>query len=179
MALTGLRLRLVNHLLLHISGMMIRPKGDQLEITFSVSDTESWDGFVQNLNNFLSRKKRHMLRINVVFFMNAVCLLSGLTLCCLPAAYNDSYQVQTNDDCPPDQYFIQEDSGTVTAAVSLRPSLRAGLTLFLSHCRSGTSRSVPVSSIGPCCRSVLGCRILSMVTAADSPASSSNSTGYR
>ncbi|XP_011618270.2 sodium/potassium-transporting ATPase subunit beta-2a isoform X2 [Takifugu rubripes] len=63
-------------------GMMIRPKGDQLEITFSVSDTESWDGFVQNLNNFLS-------------------------------PYNDSYQVQTNDDCPPDQYFIQEDSGTV------------------------------------------------------------------
>ncbi|XP_069031686.1 sodium/potassium-transporting ATPase subunit beta-2a isoform X2 [Embiotoca jacksoni] len=63
-------------------GMMIRPKGDQLEITFSVSDTESWDGFVHNLNSFLS-------------------------------PYNDSYQVQTNDNCPPDQYFIQEDSGEV------------------------------------------------------------------
>ncbi|TKS93354.1 Sodium/potassium-transporting ATPase subunit beta-2 [Collichthys lucidus] len=61
-------------------GMMIRPKGDQLEISFSVSDTESWDGFIQNLNTFLS-------------------------------PYNDSYQVQTNDNCPPDQYFIQEDSG--------------------------------------------------------------------
>ncbi|KAG8005869.1 Sodium/potassium-transporting ATPase subunit beta-2 [Nibea albiflora] len=63
-------------------GMMIRPKGDQLEISFSVSDTESWDGFIQNLNTFLS-------------------------------LYNDSYQVQTNDNCPPDQYFIQEDSGEV------------------------------------------------------------------
>ncbi len=36
--------------------MMIRPKGDQLEISFSISNTESWDGFVQNLNTFLSRK---------------------------------------------------------------------------------------------------------------------------
>uniref|UniRef100_A0A4W6G6J3 Sodium/potassium-transporting ATPase subunit beta n=1 Tax=Lates calcarifer TaxID=8187 RepID=A0A4W6G6J3_LATCA len=62
------------------SGMMIRPKGDQLEITYSVSETESWDDFVHNLNTFLS-------------------------------PYNDSYQVQTNDNCPPDQYFIQEDSG--------------------------------------------------------------------
>lgn len=36
--------------------MMIRPKGDQLEIVYSVSDTKSWDGFVQNLNTFLSRE---------------------------------------------------------------------------------------------------------------------------
>ncbi|XP_071321238.1 sodium/potassium-transporting ATPase subunit beta-2a isoform X2 [Trachinotus anak] len=63
-------------------GMMIRPKGDQLEIVFSVSETESWDGFIHNLNTFLS-------------------------------PYNDSYQAQTNDNCPPDQYFIQEDSGEV------------------------------------------------------------------
>ncbi|XP_040929727.1 sodium/potassium-transporting ATPase subunit beta-2a isoform X3 [Betta splendens] len=63
-------------------GMMIRPKGDQLEIVYSVSDAQSWDGFVQNLNSFLS-------------------------------PYNDIYQVQTNDNCPPDQYFIQEDSGEV------------------------------------------------------------------
>uniref|UniRef100_A0A3Q3VWY1 Sodium/potassium-transporting ATPase subunit beta n=1 Tax=Mola mola TaxID=94237 RepID=A0A3Q3VWY1_MOLML len=63
-------------------GMMIRPKGDQLDITVSVSDSESWDGFVRNLNTFLS-------------------------------PYNDSYQVQTNDNCPPDQFFIQEDSGEV------------------------------------------------------------------
>lgn len=39
-----------------VSGMMIRPKGDQLEISFSPSNTETWDGLVQNLNNFLSRK---------------------------------------------------------------------------------------------------------------------------
>uniref|UniRef100_A0A3Q0SRT5 Sodium/potassium-transporting ATPase subunit beta n=1 Tax=Amphilophus citrinellus TaxID=61819 RepID=A0A3Q0SRT5_AMPCI len=63
-------------------GVMIRPKGNQLEITFSTSDTESWDGFVHNLNTFLS-------------------------------PYNDSYQVQTNDNCAPDEYFIQEDSGEV------------------------------------------------------------------
>ncbi|KAM7366668.1 hypothetical protein PAMP_016084 [Pampus punctatissimus] len=63
-------------------GMMIRPKCDQLEVSFSVSETESWDGLVHNLNTFLS-------------------------------LYNDSYQVQTNDNCPPDQYFIQEDSGEV------------------------------------------------------------------
>ncbi|XP_039875782.1 uncharacterized protein LOC120726348 isoform X2 [Simochromis diagramma] len=63
-------------------GMMIRPKGNQLEITFSTSDTESWDGFIHNLNSFLS-------------------------------PYNDSYQVQTNDECTPDEYFIQEDSGEV------------------------------------------------------------------
>ncbi|CAB1440676.1 unnamed protein product [Pleuronectes platessa] len=69
-------------------GMMIRPKGDQLEITFSVSETESWGGFVHNLNSFLS-------------------------------PYNDSYQVQTNDDCPPDQFFIQEDSGEVDLSHSL------------------------------------------------------------
>uniref|UniRef100_A0AAQ4Q333 Sodium/potassium-transporting ATPase subunit beta n=1 Tax=Gasterosteus aculeatus aculeatus TaxID=481459 RepID=A0AAQ4Q333_GASAC len=63
-------------------GMMIRPKGDQLEISFTVSETESWDGFTNNLNSFL-------------------------------APYNGSYQVQTNDKCSPDQYFIQEDSGEV------------------------------------------------------------------
>uniref|UniRef100_A0A3B4FE13 Sodium/potassium-transporting ATPase subunit beta n=1 Tax=Pundamilia nyererei TaxID=303518 RepID=A0A3B4FE13_9CICH len=68
--------------LLPVSGMMIRPKGNQLEITFSTSDTESWDGFIHNLNSFLS-------------------------------PYNDSYQVQTNDECTPDEYFIQEDSGEV------------------------------------------------------------------
>uniref|UniRef100_A0A096MHA3 Sodium/potassium-transporting ATPase subunit beta n=1 Tax=Poecilia formosa TaxID=48698 RepID=A0A096MHA3_POEFO len=65
-----------------VPGMMIRPKGDQLEIRYSMSDPESWNGFVQNLNAFLS-------------------------------SYNDSHQVQLNDDCPPDQYFIQEDSGEV------------------------------------------------------------------
>lgn len=41
--------------------MMIRPKGDQLEISFSPSSTETWDGLVQNLNTFLSRKTPHGL----------------------------------------------------------------------------------------------------------------------
>lgn len=36
--------------------MMIRPKGDQLEISFTVSETESWDGFTNNLNSFLARE---------------------------------------------------------------------------------------------------------------------------
>ncbi|KAF7643778.1 hypothetical protein LDENG_00233470 [Lucifuga dentata] len=68
--------------LLATPGMMIRPKADQLDISFSVSDMDSWKGFVQNLDNFLS-------------------------------PYNDSYQAQTNDNCIPDQNFIQEDSGEV------------------------------------------------------------------
>ncbi|KAM6894593.1 sodium/potassium-transporting ATPase subunit beta-2a [Lycodopsis pacificus] len=67
---------------LETPGMMIRPKGDQLEISFSVSESESWNGFIQNLDRFLT-------------------------------PYEDSYQVQTNDNCSPDQYFIQEDSGEV------------------------------------------------------------------
>lgn len=62
-----------------------------------------------------------------------VCLSTCL---CVSAAYNDSYQVQTNDYCPPDQYFIQEDSGEVNLSVSthlsLSPSSR--LILYLSTC---------------------------------------------
>lgn len=30
-----------------------------------------------------------------------------------PAAYNNSIQAQKNDECTPDQYFVQEDSGDV------------------------------------------------------------------
>ncbi|XP_061525279.1 sodium/potassium-transporting ATPase subunit beta-2a [Phycodurus eques] len=63
-------------------GMMIRPRGNQLELTYSLSETQSWEGFVQNLDSFLS-------------------------------PYDDNRQVQMNDNCPPDQYFIQEDSGEV------------------------------------------------------------------
>lgn len=63
-------------------GMMIRPKGDQLYISFSVSDFESYQGFINNLDSFLS-------------------------------PYNDSIQAQTNDNCPQNQFFIQEDSGEV------------------------------------------------------------------
>ncbi|XP_051919955.1 sodium/potassium-transporting ATPase subunit beta-2a [Hippocampus zosterae] len=63
-------------------GMMIRPKGNQLELTYSLTETKSWEGFVQNLDSFLT-------------------------------PYDDTQQVQMNDDCLPDQYFIQEDSGEV------------------------------------------------------------------
>ncbi|XP_048044087.1 sodium/potassium-transporting ATPase subunit beta-2b isoform X1 [Megalobrama amblycephala] len=35
-------------------GMMIRPKGDQLEIAYTVEFTETWERYVQALNNFLS-----------------------------------------------------------------------------------------------------------------------------
>lgn len=64
-----------------------------------------------------------------------VCKMTRLT-----AAYNDSYQVQTNDNCPPDQFFIQEDSGEVQLPVSLSPcptrlslSLPFSFDLCLSH----------------------------------------------
>lgn len=33
--------------------------------------------------------------------------------CFLYAAYNDSVQAQKNYECKPDQYFIQEDSGSL------------------------------------------------------------------
>ncbi|XP_016416113.1 sodium/potassium-transporting ATPase subunit beta-2b isoform X2 [Sinocyclocheilus rhinocerous] len=35
-------------------GMMIRPKGDQLEIAYTMEYTETWERYVQALNNFLS-----------------------------------------------------------------------------------------------------------------------------
>ncbi|KAK2911873.1 hypothetical protein QQF64_027743 [Cirrhinus molitorella] len=63
-------------------GMMIRPKGEQLEIAYTVEYTETWERYVQALNNFLS-------------------------------PYNDSVQAQKNYECKPDQYFIQEDSGSL------------------------------------------------------------------
>ncbi|XP_067436289.1 sodium/potassium-transporting ATPase subunit beta-2a [Thunnus thynnus] len=97
-------------------GMMIRPKGDQLEISFSVSETESWDGFVYNLNTFLS-------------------------------PYNDSYQVQTNDNCPPDQYFIQEDSGEVRN--NPKRSCQFNRTM-LEDCSGVSDRYYGYSSGQPC-----------------------------
>lgn len=63
-------------------GMMIRPKGEQLEIDYTVEYTETWERYVQALNNFLS-------------------------------PYNDSVQAQKNYECKPDQYFVQEDSGSL------------------------------------------------------------------
>ncbi|XP_077074689.1 sodium/potassium-transporting ATPase subunit beta-2a [Siphateles boraxobius] len=67
---------------LAVPGMMIRPKGEALEIIYNIDKTESWDSYVQALDNFL-------------------------------APYNNSQQVMNNDDCTPDKYFIQEDSGEV------------------------------------------------------------------
>ncbi|CAL8326852.1 unnamed protein product [Lota lota] len=63
-------------------GLMIRPRGEQLELRFSPENTETWDVYAQSLDAFLE-------------------------------PYNDIYQAQTNDDCVPDQFFIQEDSGEV------------------------------------------------------------------
>ncbi|KAA0717265.1 Sodium/potassium-transporting ATPase subunit beta-2 [Triplophysa tibetana] len=63
-------------------GMVIRPRGDQLELTYTLQYTETWERYVQALNNFLS-------------------------------PYNDTVQSQKNIDCKPDQYFIQEDSGSL------------------------------------------------------------------
>ncbi len=36
--------------------MMIRPKGEQLEIAYSMEFTETWESYIQTLNNFLSRE---------------------------------------------------------------------------------------------------------------------------
>ncbi|XP_030631873.1 sodium/potassium-transporting ATPase subunit beta-2a [Chanos chanos] len=63
-------------------GMMIRPKGEFLDITYNIENTESWDVYVQALDSFL-------------------------------APYNNSQQALSNYNCPPDNYFIQEDSGEV------------------------------------------------------------------
>jgi len=37
-------------------GMMIRPKGEALEIVYNIKETESWDSYIQALDNFLARK---------------------------------------------------------------------------------------------------------------------------
>ncbi|KAL8177076.1 UNVERIFIED_CONTAM: Sodium/potassium-transporting ATPase subunit beta-2, partial [Gekko kuhli] len=38
---------------LSVPGMMIRPKTDALDITYNVSNTEVWEGYVRLLNQFL------------------------------------------------------------------------------------------------------------------------------
>ncbi|XP_051956803.1 sodium/potassium-transporting ATPase subunit beta-2-like [Xyrauchen texanus] len=63
-------------------GVMIRPKGEALEIIYNKENTESWDKYVQALDNFLT-------------------------------PYSNPKQVMSNDECTPDQYFYQEDSGDV------------------------------------------------------------------
>lgn len=102
---------------------MIRPKGDQLEITYTVEYTETWERYVQALNNFLSRKYRTNNHtcitqnlLQSLCYWNSACHLarsSQMSCCFLYAAYNDSVQAQKNYECKPDQYFIQEDSGSL------------------------------------------------------------------
>ena len=38
------------------TGLMIRPKTENLDVIVNVSDTESWDQHVQKLNKFLERE---------------------------------------------------------------------------------------------------------------------------
>src|SRR4029434_835921 len=38
-------------------GLMIRPKGELMEIIYNIEDTESWDKYIQKLDNFLARKE--------------------------------------------------------------------------------------------------------------------------
>ncbi|XP_072315327.1 sodium/potassium-transporting ATPase subunit beta-2-like [Eucyclogobius newberryi] len=97
-------------------GMMIRPKGDQLYISFSVSKPESYSGLISNLDAFLS-------------------------------PYNDSVQAQTNDNCSPDQYFIQEDSGEVRN--NPKRSCQFNRTA-LDLCAGLDDRSYGYSSGAPC-----------------------------
>ncbi|KAL0970782.1 hypothetical protein UPYG_G00247340 [Umbra pygmaea] len=63
-------------------GMMIRPRGEAMEILYNTQDAGSWVTYTEVLDNFLG-------------------------------PYNNSVQVQNNDDCAPDNFFIQEDSGEV------------------------------------------------------------------
>ncbi|XP_031441254.1 sodium/potassium-transporting ATPase subunit beta-2a isoform X2 [Clupea harengus] len=39
---------------LAIPGLMIRPKGELMEIIYNIEDTESWDKYIQKLDNFLA-----------------------------------------------------------------------------------------------------------------------------
>ncbi|XP_071030719.1 sodium/potassium-transporting ATPase subunit beta-2-like isoform X1 [Oncorhynchus clarkii lewisi] len=63
-------------------GMMIRPRGQAMEISYNTTNTETWDMYIKTLDNFLS-------------------------------PYNNSLQAEKNEECTPDQYFIQADSGDV------------------------------------------------------------------
>lgn len=97
-------------------GMMIRPKGQQLYISFSVSDSASYNDLTSSLDSFLS-------------------------------PYNDSVQAQTNDNCLPDQFFIQEDSGEVRN--NPKRSCQFNRTQ-LESCSGLSDRSYGYSSGQPC-----------------------------
>lgn len=49
-------------------GMMIRPKGEALEIIYNVGETESWDTYIEALDYFLEReyKRTHLTKISTV-----------------------------------------------------------------------------------------------------------------
>ncbi|XP_051965181.1 sodium/potassium-transporting ATPase subunit beta-2-like isoform X2 [Xyrauchen texanus] len=97
-------------------GMMIRPRGEQLEISYTVEYTETWERYVQALNNFLS-------------------------------PYNDSVQVQKNYDCKPDQYFIQEDSGSLRNFPKRSCQFKRSI---LDECSGNTDRYYGYNMGQPC-----------------------------
>uniref|UniRef100_A0A8C2IEJ1 Sodium/potassium-transporting ATPase subunit beta n=1 Tax=Cyprinus carpio TaxID=7962 RepID=A0A8C2IEJ1_CYPCA len=97
-------------------GMMIRPKGEQLEIAYTVEYTETWERYVQTLNNFLS-------------------------------PYNDTVQAQKNYECKPDQYFIQEDSGSLKNFPKRSCQFRRSI---LEECSGITDRLYGYSDGKPC-----------------------------
>lgn len=104
---------------------MIRPKGEQLEIAYSMEYTETWERYIQTLNNFLSRECHannlictglHTEPAAIIVLVKSCMLFSSqkvMSCCFFYAAYNDTVQAQKNYDCKPDQYFIQEDSGSL------------------------------------------------------------------
>ncbi|KTF81974.1 hypothetical protein cypCar_00037531, partial [Cyprinus carpio] len=97
-------------------GMMIRPKGEQLEIAYTVEYTETWERYVQALNNFLS-------------------------------PYNDTVQAQKNYECKPDQYFIQEDSGSLKNFPKRSCQFKRSI---LEECSGITDRLYGYSDGKPC-----------------------------
>ncbi|KAL2079400.1 hypothetical protein ACEWY4_025144 [Coilia grayii] len=49
---------------LAVPGMMIRPKGNALEISYTIEETESWDSYVQKLDNFLGPYNNSVQALN-------------------------------------------------------------------------------------------------------------------
>ncbi|XP_018589166.1 sodium/potassium-transporting ATPase subunit beta-2a [Scleropages formosus] len=85
-------------------GLMIRPKGDSLEIVYSMKDTESWDHYVQTLDDFLAPYNNSQQVMN-----NDVCS---------PDQYfvqEDSGEVRNNPkrSCQFNRTMLEECSGIV------------------------------------------------------------------
>ena len=67
-------------------------------------------------------------------------------------AYNDNYQAQTNDDCVPDQFFIQEDSAEVSLSHYVLPVSNISVELTgLSLELTCLSLDLPSLSLGLIC----------------------------